>query len=78
MTSPIRRYADLALHYQLKAHLRGEPLPFPADTEGSASKRFLAVGVEGSKRARMLERRAKDHWLAESTPKMPSSFEIVS
>lgn len=29
-TSPIQRYLDLAFHYQLKAHLRGEVLPFLA------------------------------------------------
>jgi len=26
-TSPIRRYADLVVHQQLRAHLKGEPLP---------------------------------------------------
>lgn len=30
VTSPIRRYADLLAHFQIKAHLRGEPLPFSA------------------------------------------------
>lgn len=28
VTSPLRRYGDLAVHLQLKAHLCGEPLPF--------------------------------------------------
>jgi exoribonuclease-2 len=28
VTSPIRRYADLLTHFQLKAHLRGDILPF--------------------------------------------------
>lgn len=27
-TSPIRRYADLVVHQQLRAHLKGEPLPY--------------------------------------------------
>ena len=27
-TSPIRRYADVLAHHQIKAYLRGEPLPF--------------------------------------------------
>ena len=31
-TSPIRRYVDMLAHYQIKAHLRGEPLPFDAAT----------------------------------------------
>ena len=30
-TSPIRRYSDLLTHFQLKAHLRGEDLPFSAE-----------------------------------------------
>ncbi len=30
-TSPIRRYSDLLTHFQLKAHLRGEMLPFSAE-----------------------------------------------
>lgn len=28
VTSPIRRYGDLLTHFQLKAHLKGDPLPF--------------------------------------------------
>jgi exoribonuclease II len=31
VTSPIRRYSDLLTHFQIKAHLRGEPLPFSAE-----------------------------------------------
>lgn len=31
VTSPIRRYMDLLTHYQLKAHLRGDTLPFTAE-----------------------------------------------
>jgi exoribonuclease-2 len=27
-SSPIRRYSDILVHYQIKAHLRGDPLPF--------------------------------------------------
>jgi len=30
-TSPIRRYHDLLVHHQIKAHLRGEAPPFTAD-----------------------------------------------
>lgn len=29
-TSPIRRYADLVIHQQLRAHLKGQPLPHTA------------------------------------------------
>ncbi|MEZ2231930.1 ribonuclease catalytic domain-containing protein [Microcoleus sp.] len=31
VTSPIRRYTDLLTHFQIKAHLRGEPQPFSAE-----------------------------------------------
>lgn len=31
VTSPIRRYSDLLAHFQIKAHLRGEALPFPKE-----------------------------------------------
>ncbi|HLO51991.1 MAG TPA: ribonuclease R family protein [Kamptonema sp.] len=31
VTSPIRRYMDLLAHFQIKAHLRGEALPFSAE-----------------------------------------------
>jgi ribonuclease R len=30
-TSPIRRYADLIVHQQLRAHLKGEPLPYTGE-----------------------------------------------
>jgi ribonuclease R len=30
-SSPIRRYADLVTHQQLRAHLKGEPLPYSQD-----------------------------------------------
>ncbi|KAI4356482.1 hypothetical protein L6164_000504 [Bauhinia variegata] len=37
-TSPIRRYLDLLAHYQVKAFIRGEPLPFtPGQLEGIAA-----------------------------------------
>lgn len=31
VTSPIRRYSDLLAHFQMKAHLIGEPLPFTTE-----------------------------------------------
>ena len=53
VTSPIRRYSDLLAHFQIKAHLRGDPLPFtleqmqeivmslvPAVKEASSVERF--------------------------------------
>ncbi|MGB3512197.1 MAG: ribonuclease R family protein [Microcoleaceae cyanobacterium] len=53
VTSPIRRYSDLLAHFQIKAHLRGDSLPFapeqmqemvmsltPAVREASSVERF--------------------------------------
>ncbi|MDJ0556547.1 MAG: ribonuclease R [Microcoleaceae cyanobacterium MO_207.B10] len=53
VTSPIRRYSDLLAHFQIKAHLRGDQLPFspeemqemvmslaPAVREASSVERF--------------------------------------
>ncbi len=69
VTSPIRRYTDLLAHFQLKAHLRGDELPFSRDemtqlTVGISSTAYEAVTVERqTKRYWSLEylRRAGDH-----------------
>lgn len=71
VTSPIRRYTDLLAHFQIKAHLRGDPLPFSSDeitelTQGVSSGAYEAVLVERqTKRYWALEylrRRADDAW----------------
>jgi exoribonuclease-2 len=75
-TSPVRRYSDLALHHQLKAHLRGDALPFPAldtadaDAEsggsgGGGTSEILRLAQDGGKVAKLLERSANDYWLRE-------------
>jgi exoribonuclease-2 len=68
-TSPIRRYADLALHHQLKAHLRGDELPFPDGIEGDDGVRrasaILRLAQDGGEISRQLERPANDYWLRE-------------
>jgi exoribonuclease-2 len=51
VTSPIRRYSDLLTHFQIKAHLRGAPLPFSLEqmqelTQGISSTVQEAVLVE--------------------------------
>jgi exoribonuclease-2 len=51
VTSPIRRYTDLLTHFQLKAHLRGDPLPFSSNQvqqilQSVASSAYEAVLVE--------------------------------
>ena len=57
-TSPIRRYTDLLAHFQIKAHLRGDPLPFSVErmtelTQGVSSGACEAVTVE---------RQTKKYW----------------
>src|SRR5207253_2517369 len=52
VTSPLRRYQDLAGHRQLRAALRGEPLPFDAE----ALWRVAATCDEAEKTARDVER----------------------
>jgi exoribonuclease II len=60
-TSPIRRYSDLVVHYQIKAHLRGEPLPFDAE-----QLRILLAPVESAcYEATQLERQTVRYWLLE-------------
>ena len=66
-TSPIRRHADLSVHYQLKAHLRGEPLPYPPDDAGEHQKSEIIrlARAAASSPLRGLERSANAYWLAE-------------
>jgi exoribonuclease-2 len=72
-TSPVRRYSDLALHHQLKAHLRGDVLPFPAlntgdadaDGGGGGASEIIRFAQDGGKVAKLLERSANDYWLRE-------------
>lgn len=61
VTSPIRRYTDLLAHFQIKAHLRGEPLPFSSEemtelTQGASSAAYEAV---------LVERQTKRYWALE-------------
>ncbi|MGF1568465.1 MAG: ribonuclease catalytic domain-containing protein [Nodosilinea sp.] len=61
VTSPIRRYTDLLTHFQLKAHLRGEPLPF-----SSSQVTELAQGASSaSYEAALVERQTKRYWALE-------------
>ncbi|MBE7380443.1 MAG: VacB/RNase II family 3'-5' exoribonuclease [Leptolyngbya sp. SIO1E4] len=61
VTSPIRRYTDLLAHFQIKAHLRGDPLPFSSIemtelTQGASSGAYEAV---------LVERQTKRYWALE-------------
>ena len=58
VTSPIRRYTDLLTHFQLKAHLRGEPLPFSRQ-----QMQEIIYGVtSASAEATLVERQTNRYW----------------
>ncbi|MEO0949244.1 MAG: ribonuclease R family protein, partial [Cyanobacteria bacterium J06641_5] len=61
VTSPIRRYADLLAHYQLKAHLRGEEPPFSRDRVQEIAYSASASAYE----ATLVERQTKRYWALE-------------
>jgi exoribonuclease-2 len=56
-TSPLRRYLDLVVHQQLRAHLAGRPL---LDSQGVMERVGAAEAITGS--ARWAERRSNTHW----------------
>jgi exoribonuclease-2 len=68
VTSPIRRYADLLTHWQLKAHISGAPLPF---SEADLARRMEAAGAmaAGAQRAaRESEKYWVSHYFASQPP----------
>ncbi|KAM1576228.1 hypothetical protein COP2_033549 [Malus domestica] len=66
-TSPIRRYMDLLAHYQVKAFLAGESLPFSAgQLEGMASVVNMNVRV-----ARRLFSSSLRYWILEYLRRQP-------
>jgi exoribonuclease-2 len=56
-TSPLRRYLDLVVHQQLRAHLRGQDL---LETQGLMERIGAAAAVAGS--VSYAERLAHEHW----------------
>ena len=68
-TSPVRRYADLALHHQIKSHLRGQKLPFPKsdseDGSGNTVATMIGIARNAALVSRQLERPANDYWMKE-------------
>lgn len=67
VTSPIRRYTDLLAHFQIKAHLRGDPLPFSSEemtelTQGASTAAYEAV---------LVERQTKRYWALEYLRRRP-------
>jgi exoribonuclease-2 len=59
VTSPLRRYQDLAVHRQLRAVLRGEEPPY--DERGI--QRVAATTEDAERAARVAERESRDFWL---------------
>ncbi|MEB3309186.1 MAG: ribonuclease R family protein [Snowella sp.] len=58
VTSPIRRYTDLLTHFQLKAHLRGDKLPFAEDQ----IQQILYSVTLSSQEATSVERQTNRYW----------------
>lgn len=56
-TSPLRRYLDLVVHQQLRAHLRGEPV---LDSQTVFERVGAADAISGS--VRYAERQSRRHW----------------
>lgn len=61
VTSPIRRYTDLLAHFQLKAHLRGDPLPFSRE---QMLEIIYSVSSAASE-ATLVERQTNRYWSLE-------------
>jgi exoribonuclease II len=66
-TSPIRRYSDLLTHFQIKAHLRGEVLPFTADELKEVMMTVTAITQELT----MVERQTNRYWALEYLRRHP-------
>jgi exoribonuclease II len=61
VTSPIRRYTDLLAHFQIKAHLRGDKLPFSSD-----ELQDLIYSISNSAyEATLVERQTNRYWALE-------------
>ena len=58
VTSPIRRYTDLLAHFQIKAHLRGDELPFEKDKLQEILFEVLSTSSEAS----FVERQTNRYW----------------
>ena len=68
VTSPIRRYTDLLSHFQLKAHLRGDPLPFTAEQLQEVMQSVTTAAYE----ATLVERQTNRYWGLEYMPRHPN------
>ncbi|PSB34187.1 ribonuclease catalytic domain-containing protein [Chlorogloea sp. CCALA 695] len=66
-TSPIRRYSDLLTHFQLKAHLRGEDLPFSDEQLKEVMLSVFSVTQE----VVLVERQTNRYWSLEYLRRHP-------
>ncbi|HLP90607.1 MAG TPA: ribonuclease R family protein [Nostocaceae cyanobacterium] len=66
-TSPIRRYSDLLTHFQLKAHLRGDNLPFTAEQLKEVMMTVSTITQELT----MVERQTNRYWALEYLRRHP-------
>lgn len=66
-TSPIRRYSDLLTHFQLKAHLRGEDLPFSAEQ----LKEVMMTVTTTTQEVTMVERQSNRYYALEYLRRHP-------
>lgn len=66
-TSPIRRYSDLLTHFQLKAHLRGEDLPFSAEQ----LKEVMMTVITTTQELTMVERQTNRYYALEYLRRHP-------
>ena len=58
VTSPIRRYTDLLAHFQLKAHLKENPLPFSTEE----LREILFSVTTSAYEATLVERQTNRYW----------------
>ncbi|MBW4444585.1 MAG: ribonuclease R [Plectolyngbya sp. WJT66-NPBG17] len=61
VTSPIRRYSDLVAHFQIKAHLRGDVLPFSVE---EVKELMINIGL-AVQEAVFVERHTNRYWSLE-------------
>jgi exoribonuclease-2 len=70
VTSPIRRYSDLLAHFQIKAHLRGAPLPFSPE-----EMQELTLSVSNTvQEAVLVERQTNRYWGLEFLRRSPNEI----
>ena len=67
VTSPIRRYTDLLAHFQLKAFLRGDPLPLTAEQ----LQEILYNVATSAYEATLVERQTNRYWSLEYLRRHP-------